>query len=126
MKLQHVLIACAGAALLAGCEDYYAGGYGPDYYGPGYYGPEYAPAYGYDTGYYGPADLEYDAYYDGYYGPIYDGYWRTGSFYYRTSPTGGFRQGGAAHFRSAPAAGFNHVHGMAHAAPGARTTRPPG
>jgi hypothetical protein len=116
MKLQHILVACAGAALVAGCEDYY---------GRGDYGPEYAPAYGYDSGYYGPAaDLEFDGYYDGYYGPIYDGYWRTGSFYYRTSPTAGFRQGESAHFRSSPAPGFNHIHGMAHAAP--VRTRPPG
>jgi hypothetical protein len=111
MKLQHVLIACAGAALLAGCEDAYSSGYGPDYYGPGYYGP-----YAYDSDYYGPAaDLEFDAYYDGYYGPIYDGYWRTGSFYYRTSPTSGFRVGDTAHFRSSPSAGYNHVHGVSHA-----------
>ncbi|HWD67558.1 MAG TPA: hypothetical protein VG227_06305 [Caulobacteraceae bacterium] len=122
MKLQHVLIACAGAALVAGCEDYYGPGYyGPDYYSSGYYGPEYAPDYGYDADYYGPAaDLGFDAYYDGYYGPLYDGYWRSGAFYYRNSPDSGFRRGDTSHFRSAPAPGFNHVHGMTRAAPRAR------
>jgi hypothetical protein len=114
MKIQHVLIAGAAAGMLAACADYDTD-YGPDYYSADYYG---AP-----SAYYG-ADVDFDGYYDGYYGPVYDGYWNTGAFYYRTSPSTGFVRGSADHFRRTATPGFNHIHGTTHMTAPAR--RPPG
>jgi hypothetical protein len=113
MKVQHALIASAAGLLLAGCADY---GYGPDYYSADYYG---APA-----AYYGPGvDIDFDGFYDGYYGPIYDGYWNSGAFYYRSSPDAGYVRGNTAHFRHTAAPGFNHIRGTTHMTAPAR--RPP-
>jgi hypothetical protein len=94
MKLAHLLGASAALVLIAGCADY-----GATFYGPG-------PM----------ADVEYDGYYDGAYGTIYDGYWGDNGFYYRTSQNDRYRRADATHFRHDSAPGYNHVHGMAHAA----------
>jgi hypothetical protein len=104
--MRHLLTASAAVVLVAGCADY-GMGYG---YGPG-------PV----------ADVEYDGYYDGAYGPIYDGYWGdNGAFFYRNSASGRYRRADAAHVRRDAAPGFNHVHGMAHAAPARGGDRKPG
>ena len=98
MKLRHILGVTAAIVLVAGCADYYGPGPGGDY---AYYGP----------------DAEYGGYYDGYYGPIYEGYWGGGgAFYYRTSQGGRWSRGDNSHFRHDAAQGFNHIHGVTHAA----------
>ncbi|HXU99154.1 MAG TPA: hypothetical protein VG166_01490 [Caulobacteraceae bacterium] len=109
MRIKSLMFAGAAALVIAGCADYGVGVYGP---GPGpYYGPT--------------ADLEYDGYYDGYYGPIYDGYWNSGAFFYRTGDSDAWHRGDTTHFRREPAPGFNHIHGMAHASPRPERRAPP-
>ncbi|HWA00378.1 MAG TPA: hypothetical protein VG841_08690 [Caulobacterales bacterium] len=63
--------------------------------------------YGYGGGY-------YDAYYDNYYGPVYDGYWRSNYFYYRTAPTAVFVIDRDRHFRRHASPGFNHFRYQRH------------
>ncbi len=64
--------------------------------------------YDYGYGYGGPA--YYDGWYDNYYGPVYDGYWRSNDFYYRTAPGGVYVIDRGRHFRRNQAPGFNRFH----------------